>query len=96
MPDILLQVFTQADTITDTVEEVVEVKNLVVYNDDVNTFDWVIDALIEICGHTEEQAEQLTLIIHYRGRATVKEGSYETLLPMKTGLTDRGISAAIE
>ncbi len=96
MMDILAQEATLTNTFTDTVEEIVEVKNLVVHNDDVNTFDWVIESLVEICRHTEEQAEQLTLIVHFKGKAIVKEGYYETLHPLKTGLTDRGISATIE
>ena len=96
MEDILAQEITQTDYITDTVDEIVEVKTLIVYNDDVNTFDWVIDSLMEVCGHSEEQAEQLTMIVHFKGKAIVKEGSYETLDPMKSGLTDRGINAAIE
>lgn len=96
MSDILLQEITLTDTFSDTVEELIDVKRLVVYNDDVNTFDWVIEALIEICGHTEEQAEQLTLIVHFKGKAIVREGTYEKLHPLKTGLTDRGINATIE
>jgi len=96
MLDILAQELSQTNTFTDTVEEIVEVKTLVVHNDDVNTFDWVIESLMEICGHSEEQAEQLTLIVHFKGKAIVKEGSYETLSPLKTGLTDRGINATIQ
>jgi len=69
---------------------------LIVYNDDVNTFEYVIKTLIEICGHTPEQAEQCTLLIHYKGKCAVKEGSFEHLLPMRTGITDRGINAEIE
>jgi ATP-dependent Clp protease adaptor protein ClpS len=80
----------------DTVEELVDLKNLVVHNDDVNTFDWVIDSLIEVCNHSEEQAEQCTVLIHYKGRASVKTDTLEKLHPMKDGLTDRGINATIE
>jgi ATP-dependent Clp protease adaptor protein ClpS len=80
----------------DSVEELVDLKNLIVHNDDVNTFDWVIDSLIEVCRHTEEQAEQCTLLIHFKGKSSVKTGTMEELTPMKTGLTDRGISATIE
>ena len=96
MPDILAQEVVLTNTFSDTVEELIDVKLLVVHNDEVNTFDWVIESLIEICGHTEEQAEQLTLIIHFKGKAIVREGTYETLQPLKTGLTDRGINATIE
>lgn len=69
---------------------------LVVWNDDVNTFDWVIDSLIEVCNHTPEQAEQCTLLIHYKGKCDVKKSSYEILEPMKDGLLDRGITAEIQ
>ena len=96
MADTLYKELTLTSTLTDTVEEIIEVKNLVVYNDEVNTFDWVIESLIAICGHSEEQAEQLTLIIHFKGKAIVKEGSLDKLRPLKTGLTDRGINATIE
>jgi ATP-dependent Clp protease adaptor protein ClpS len=71
-------------------------KKLIVYNDDVNTFDFVIETLVEVCGHTLEQAEQCTWIIHYKGKCAVKLGSVQILLPMRTGITDRGISAEIE
>lgn len=83
-------------THTDAVEELVEARQLVVHNDDINTFDWVILSLMEICGHTEEQAEQLSLIIHFKGKAVVKEDFYEKLSPLQLGLLDRGISATIE
>lgn len=69
---------------------------LIVYNDDVNTFDWVIQCFVEILGHTAEQAEQLSLIIHFKGKATVKEGPKSELRPFKDALCDRGLSAVIE
>lgn len=69
---------------------------LVIFNDDVNTFDWVIQCLMEVCQHTEEQAEQLSLIIHFKGKATVKTGSYEDLVPRKDALIERGLSVVIE
>ena len=75
--------------------EVVDVKDLVVYNDDVNTFDHVINTLIRVCNHTLEQAEQCTHIVHYRGKCTVKNGYYEELKPMKEAILNAGISAAI-
>ncbi len=70
--------------------------NLVVHNDDINTFDWVITSLIEICNHDSIQAEQCAYIIHFKGKCSVKEGQLEQLKPMKDGLTDRGIQATIE
>jgi ATP-dependent Clp protease adaptor protein ClpS len=77
-------------------EQLVDQKNLVVYNDDVNTFDHVINSLIKVCGHDILQAEQCTLIIHNNGRCQVKTGEYDRLEPMCTALLDRGISAEIE
>lgn len=69
---------------------------LIVYNDDVNTFEWVITCFIRVLGHTQEQAEQLSYIIHYRGKATVKNDSEEALKPFKDALIERGLSAVIE
>jgi len=69
---------------------------LVVYNDDYNTFDWVIQCFIEVCHHTFEQSEQLSLIIHFKGKAVVKTDSFEKLRPMKDALIERGLSAVIE
>ena len=69
---------------------------LIVHNDNHNTFDWVIQSLVEICGHTEEQAEQCAYIIHYKGKYAVKHGAYEEVKPMKDGLVDRGINATVE
>ncbi len=80
----------------DVLEEEGELNDLIVYNDDVNTFDHVIKCLIEICGHDAVQAEQCTLIIHYKGRCGVKRGEYEELRPMCEGLLDKGLSAVIE
>lgn len=70
--------------------------NLIVWNDEVNTFDWVIETLVEICGHSEEQAEQCAMLIHFRGKYAVKNGDYETLKPMCNSITERGINATVE
>ncbi len=70
--------------------------SLIVWNDEVNTFDWVIETLIEVCGHTEEQAEQCALLIHFQGKYAVKHGDYDTLKSMCNEITDRGIGATIE
>ena len=72
-----------------------EKRSLVVYNDEVNTFDHVIDTLIKVCRHSPEQAEQCTLIVHYKGKCAVKAGSFEELTPMRQAICDRGISAEI-
>jgi len=80
-------------------EEVLETKvaehNLIVFNDDVNTFDHVIESLIKVCEHDPIQAEQCTTLIHYRGKCDVKSGEFEKLASMCTGLLDRGISAEV-
>jgi ATP-dependent Clp protease adaptor protein ClpS len=69
---------------------------LIVHNDDVNTFEWIIISLVEICKHTRYQAEQCALIIHTKGKYAVKEGDFDVLKPMKDALTERGIGATIE
>lgn len=72
-----------------------EVYKLVLYNDDVNTFDFVIDALIEICKHTLKQAEQCTILVHYKGKCTVKTGSMDLLKPMHEKLISRSLTSEI-
>ncbi|MEO6832487.1 MAG: ATP-dependent Clp protease adaptor ClpS [Chitinophagaceae bacterium] len=69
---------------------------IIVWNDDVNTFDWVIDSLMDICQHTLEQAEQCALIIHHAGKYAVKEGDFDVLRPQAEALIDRGINATME
>ncbi len=70
-------------------------KDLVVFNDDVNTFDHVINTLMKVCRHSPEQAEQCTWIIHYKGKCSVKKGSFIELKPMKEAIVDAGINAAV-
>ncbi|MCW3463597.1 ATP-dependent Clp protease adaptor ClpS [Chitinophaga nivalis] len=70
--------------------------SLVVWNDEVNTFDWVISSLMEVCNHTHEQAEQCALIIHFNGKYAVKQGEYIKLRPLCEALLERGLSATIE
>ena len=69
---------------------------LIVWNDEVNTFDWVIDTLIEICGHAREQAEQCAMIIHSKGKYAVKNGTYDDLKPQCDAITERAIGATLE
>ncbi len=76
-------------------EAVKENNEIILYNDDVNTFDHVIDTLIYACDHTPEQAEQCSIIVHYKGKCTVKTGEYEDLKPRCTMLLDAGLSAEI-
>ena len=68
---------------------------IVLFNDDVNTFDHVIDTLIRVCKHTSEQAEQCALLVHYKGKCTVKTGSLDELKPQCTQLLEAGLSAEI-
>jgi ATP-dependent Clp protease adaptor protein ClpS len=79
-----------------TLKETISFNNeIIVYNDDVNTFDHVIEMLTLICEHTAEQAEQCALIVHYNGKCTVKTGLYADLKPRCSMLLDAGLSAAI-
>ncbi len=80
----------------ETITEINSNFSLIVWNDEVNTFEWVIDTLMEVCGHSEEQAEQCALFIHHKGKYAVKKGDYELLKPMCDAITDRGIGATIE
>lgn len=77
-------------------EVLVDQKDLIIYNDDYNTFEHVIESLIKVCEHNPIQAEQCTWIIHHNGKCQVKRGEYDRLEPMCTALLDRGISASIE
>ncbi|WP_439153423.1 ATP-dependent Clp protease adaptor ClpS [Winogradskyella sp.] len=76
-------------------EEVLKQNEIVLFNDDVNTFDHVIDSLIYACDHTPEQAEQCSIIVHYKGKCTVKTGSYDDLKPRCSMLLEAGLSAEI-
>src|SRR6476620_757964 len=82
--------------VTDVLISVEEPCSLIVWNDDVNTFEWVIETLIEVCGHSEEQAEQCAMIIHTQGKYAVKHGLYDDLKPECDAITERGIGATIE
>lgn len=88
---------TDIDTDIELLEETVEteVRSLVVFNDDVNTFAWVIETLMEVCEHAPEQAEQCTLIIHFKGKCSVKQGEFDSLVSMRNEICRRGISAEI-
>ncbi len=70
--------------------------SLIVWNDEVNTFEWVIETLIEVCGHSTEQAEQCSYFIHYKGKYSVKQGEYDELKTMCDAITERGIGATVE
>ncbi|MBL0329164.1 MAG: ATP-dependent Clp protease adaptor ClpS [Bacteroidetes bacterium] len=87
---------TESEVLLAPDEVEVEGKQLIVYNDDFNTFDHVIESLIKVCKHDPIQAEQCTFLIHYKGKCSVKKGSYDALEPMCTALLERGITAEIE
>lgn len=86
------------------VEEEIEIKevvddeklrDLIVYNDDFNTFEHVIETLIKVCKHDPQQAEQCTYLIHFKGKCAVKKGTYEELKPQREAICEAGIKAAI-
>lgn len=87
----------QEEVLTDVLEatETTEVVDLVVFNDDYNTFVHVIETLIKVCKHTPEQAEQCTLIIHHKGKCAVKSGTFDFLKPMREAICEVGIDARI-
>jgi ATP-dependent Clp protease adaptor protein ClpS len=70
--------------------------NLILHNDDYNTFDWVIESLVEVCGHDPVQADQAAHLVHYKGRACVKTGDFFTISEMREKLIARGLSATVE
>ncbi len=84
----------ESDDAVGTVSE--DVRHLILHNDDVHTFDYVITSLIDICNHDAYQAEQCAYIVHHKGKCDVKNGTYNDLHPMKDKLTDKGLSATID
>ena len=84
------------ETDIEVITELASAYSLVVWNDEVTTFEWVIETLIEVCGHNKEQAEQCALFIHNKGKYAVKSGDYDTLKPMCNSITERGIGATVE
>lgn len=88
---------TREQTLTDVLleEDVLLENEIILYNDDVNTFDHVINTLIHVCKHTPEQAEQCSILVHYKGQCTVKTGAYKELEPQCSMLLEAGLSAEI-
>jgi len=80
----------------EVLENLLKDHEIIVYNDDVNTFDFVIDSLIDVCEHEPIQAEQCTMLIHYKGKCAVKTGSYDDLKPRCSKLLKLGLSAEIK
>jgi ATP-dependent Clp protease adaptor protein ClpS len=87
---------TDVDLLVEDLTDVGATSELIVYNDDHNTFDWVIQCFVEVLNHTAEQSEQLSLIVHFKGQATVKTAPMNILRPLKDTLVDRGLSAVIQ
>ena len=80
----------------DVLEQHSDVFDLVLYNDDFNTFDWVIESLVEVCKHNELQAEQCAFIVHFNGKCDVKTGDFSTLEPLHRELSNRDLTVEIE
>jgi ATP-dependent Clp protease adaptor protein ClpS len=87
----------QEDVLVEVLDavETTDLMDLVVFNDDINTFEHVTRTLIKVCQHTPEQAEQCTLIIHYKGKCQVKKGTFDFLRPMREAICEAGIDARI-
>lgn len=92
--DTAYQTYEQQEV--DVLEAVQSPYSLIVWNDEVNTFEWVIETLVEVCRHTYEQAEQCAFLIHFKGKYAVKHGEYDELKPMCDAITERGIGATVE
>jgi len=87
---------TQTDIEEEILRAVKKQNQIIIYNDDFNTFDFVIDTLIKVCGHEPLQAEQCTLMIHYNGKCSVKMGEYKKLQPLCENILERGLTAEIQ
>jgi ATP-dependent Clp protease adaptor protein ClpS len=92
----MLKEVTKTQEDVDLLEDVNESYQVVLYNDDVNTFDWVIECLVEICGHDPLQAEQCAMLVHFKGKAIVKSGELTEMQDICTALCDRDLSAVVE
>lgn len=87
---------TEVEVEEEVISDTEDARDLIVYNDDFNTFEHVIETLIRVCKHDVVQAEQCTHLIHFKGKCAVKKGSYTELKPMREGITEAGIKATIE
>ena len=87
---------TRTDEDTDLLTSIDEPYSLIVWNDEVNTFEWVIETLVQVCGHSPEQAEQCAYLIHFKGKYAVKDGDYDELKQYCDAITERGIGATVE
>jgi ATP-dependent Clp protease adaptor protein ClpS len=87
---------TETDVLVETEEQVEAQRAIILFNDDFNTFDFVIETLVELCDHEPIQAEQCAHLVHYKGKCSVKAGSYDKLKPVCSALLERGLTAEIE
>lgn len=87
----------QEEVLEEVIEDVgsSDVRDLIVYNDDYNTFNHVTNTLVKVCKHSTEQAEQCTYIIHFKGKCAVKAGTFTELKPMRDGICEAGIDAKV-
>jgi ATP-dependent Clp protease adaptor protein ClpS len=95
-----MSILTSPDLLEQEVIEVIlkeeAIKALVLYNDDHNTFDWVIECLVKVCDHEPMQAEQCAHLVHYKGKCVVKSGTFKKLRPFCESLLEKGLTAKIE
>ena len=87
---------TKEQELTSTINKLIDNRQIILFNDDVNTFDHVINSLEKYCGHSSLQAEQCAYIVHYNGKCSVKNGSINKLKPICLALLDKGLSAEIK
>jgi ATP-dependent Clp protease adaptor protein ClpS len=92
----MLKEVTKTQEDSDVLEAIENSYQVVLYNDEVNTFDWVIECLVEICGHDALQAEQCAMLVHFKGKAIVKSGELTEMQDICTALCDRDLSAVVE
>ena len=79
----------------ESTELLADIKDLILFNDDFNTFDFVIQTLVEVCGHNPEQAEQCALVVHFKGKCAIKSGSFSDMKPIYTELLNRRLTVEI-
>lgn len=96
MKQVVLMTKTKPKISTENLEDISDLKSVILYNDEYNTFDFVIETLIDVCEHDPNQAEQCALITHFKGKCDAKSGTYTELKPIEQELTNRGLTAAIE
>ena len=85
----------QLEEVLETKPKTSKINNIVLFNDDVNTFEWVINCLVSYCGHDKIQAEQCAMLVHYIGKCEVKKGPFNKLKPICDTLLEKGLTAEI-